>query len=730
MTRSALIVPMLLACGAAADINMFNRENHQAIEREQHESVNPIARRAVMLAVDSGVVRAPAPAADARAKPQQVAVWSTEIEVPDAAWVRLQFGDVTLAPATATARESYLRITSLYDGHEQYLDRQSLSEWSFTSAYFNGGRIRIEIMASPDAAASDNRVTITGASASEPTAFPRSICGTVDDRSLSSDPRAARLMPVGCTVWLFGNQPNSFLTAGHCGPAAGDVVQFNVPLSSAGGTPQNPGPQDQYPVDGTSPQMTSGTIGADWAFFGAFNNSNTGLAPADAMGDSYTLTPALPPMDGRPIRISGYGSTTSPVSPTWYLVQKTHVGPFNSISGNILRYTTDTTGGNSGSAILDENNNLAIGIHTHAGCTTSGGANQGTSLFNAGLQAALANPQGITIPAGLDMTLLTTRPEFISPTGGDTITVQVLADNGLTPSGSVTMFVDSGSGFAPVPMTAAGANAYTGTFPPAACGQTVRYYFAAGDTASGTSTLPTTGAAGAYSTLAAAGVNTVIADSFQTNLGWTVANTAVTTGAWARAIPGNFGRSDPASDFDGSGLCYVTGNTSSEDLDGGPTILTSPLIDITTLSDPTVTYARWHRTNGDDVLEVQVSANNGASWVTVESVGDNAAWIESGFRVADYVSTGGTLRVRFISSDNPNTYITESGVDAFRVFDISCDAPCTADLDGNGELNFFDISAYLGLYNAGSAQADLDNNGELNFFDVSAYLAAYAAGCP
>lgn len=48
-----------------------------------------------------------------------------------------------------------------------------------------------------------------------------------------------------------------------------------------------------------------------------------------------------------------------------------------------------------------------------------------------------------------------------------------------------------------------------------------------------------------------------------------------------------------------------------------------------------------------------------------------------------------------------------------------------------GVLNFFDISAYLGLYNAGASGADIaEPFGQINFFDISAYLGLYNAGCP
>lgn len=57
--------------------------------------------------------------------------------------------------------------------------------------------------------------------------------------------------------------------------------------------------------------------------------------------------------------------------------------------------------------------------------------------------------------------------------------------------------------------------------------------------------------------------------------------------------------------------------------------------------------------------------------------------------------------------------------------------PCTADVNGDGQINFFDLSAYLQLYNARNPAADLAAPfGEFNFFDVAAYLNLYNAGCP
>jgi V8-like Glu-specific endopeptidase len=202
-------------------------------------------------------------------------------------------------------------------------------------------------------------------------------------------------MPVGCTAWLFDGKPNAMLSAGHCfdGTVA-TVVQFNVPASSAGGAPQNPPPSDQYAIDPASVQFANTVIGNDWGHFGVFSNSTTGLSPLVAQGGTSFARTA--PVAGGNIRITGFGvDSFGPANQT----NQTHFGPFDSLTGTIIRYQADTTGGNSGSPIIREATGQAMGIHTNAGCFNNGGgvggANQGTTFGNAGVLNAIANPLGV-----------------------------------------------------------------------------------------------------------------------------------------------------------------------------------------------------------------------------------------------------------------------------------------------------------------------------------------------
>jgi trimeric autotransporter adhesin len=52
-----------------------------------------------------------------------------------------------------------------------------------------------------------------------------------------------------------------------------------------------------------------------------------------------------------------------------------------------------------------------------------------------------------------------------------------------------------------------------------------------------------------------------------------------------------------------------------------------------------------------------------------------------------------------------------------------------ADLNGDGNIDFFDISLFLSLFNAQDPVADFNDDGLFNFFDVSSFLNAFQAGC-
>jgi hypothetical protein len=312
----------------------------------------------------------------------------------------------------------------------------------------------------------------------------------------------------------------------------------------------------------------------------------------------------------------------------------------------------------------------------------------------------------------------------------------------------------NGGSFTGSPMVNQSGTTYLATLPAVACGDTLEYYFSAEGATSGTVTLPPSGSADPFQPLVGDLV-TVFEDDFETDKGWSVSGAApnAASGRWERAVPaGDGSRGDAPNDFDGSGRCYVTGNGgpgSNTDVDGGDTVLTSPALDLTGVTDATISYARWYDNTGSgtgaapgaDTFKVQVSNNNGSSWTQVEVVGPSTAqssggWFTSSFRVEDFVAQTAQVRVRFIADDLGSGSVIEAAVDAVQVVGVDCEDPnlgCSdADLaDPFGVLNFFDLSAYLALFNAGDPSADLAAPfGTLNFFDLSAYLTLFNAGCP
>ena len=345
-------------------------------------------------------------------------IYTEQVQVGDAPWIRLQFAEAVLGEAPVGGEPTILRVTSKLDGAAQYMKAIHLQQWSNTTAYFNGDTVTIEVIADPGAMPS--RLVLSGGWVGIPDEpdpnEPESICFGTDDRVLSSEPANARLMSVGCTAWIISDASNCLLTAGHCTTTSTSVVQFNVPLSTGSGGTVNPPPEHQYAVDLTSVQTVgSGGIGNDWKYFGCHPNTNTGLTPYQAQQDAYDLAPAAPAVTNQQIRITGYGTVSSPVSPTWNQVQKTHTGPYFSMTGTTVQYQTDTTGGNSGSPVFDMSTGLAIGIHTHAGCNSGGGANNGTAIHHPGLQAALASPQGVCFPQGFTIQITPNSQAVCAP---------------------------------------------------------------------------------------------------------------------------------------------------------------------------------------------------------------------------------------------------------------------------------------------------------------------------
>ncbi len=634
-----------------------------------------LSSREVRVAWDSG------PAANPRAVESVVA--SAVLDAPGAPWLRLDFDLVQLAGDALAGTGARLRVTSVLDGAVQELDAIRVRQWQLTSAYFNGDAVLVEIVAPPFAGPSRVVLSRLTAGVLPPPQESITICNATDDRVLSTDPRAARLVPVGCTGWLIDDCHQCLLTAGHCAGDSMQVAEFNVPLSTASGNLQHPPPQHQYALDPSSLQTTgNGGVGNDWTYFGVFANATTGLTAAQAQGSTYVLAapPAFDP--AHDLRVTGYGTDDTP--PQHNQVQQTHAGAWTTSNGPVLSYRADTTGGNSGSPVIHEPTGLAIGIHTHGGCTSTGGANNGTAASHSGLLAALANPRGIcragVAPEGVP-------PDLLAP--GVPTLVQVRAASSIV-AGSVQLHARDGAGsFTAYPMSDAGGGTFSGCLPPFECGAQPQYYFSAQDAGCGTRTFPA-GAPGVFLTAEVATQNVLFADDFQLDQGWSVSNTGgLTAGAWERAVPVNANRGDPPADADGSGACYLTQNMAGDsDVDDGTTSLTSPVLDLS--GGAHVSWSWWLGSTstigaGDGfVVEVATDAA-GIVWQVVRNFTvETDAWTSDAIEVGVDVPATSTVRFRFSVTDAGSGHVVEGGLDGFLVDSRSCTSPGAPFCAGDG----------------------------------------------
>jgi len=182
-------------------------------------------------------------------------------------------------------------------------------------------------------------------------------------------------------------------------------------------------------------------------------------------------------------------------------------------------------------------------------------------------------------------------------------------------------------------------------------------------------------------------ITTVFTDDFETDKGWTVEDDIyLNSGTWERGIPvGGGNRGDPASDYDGSGFCYLTENEDGDsDVDDGITWLISPSITVDSSLDVKIDYALWYTNDyGDDpnndLFKVYVSNDDGANWVLAEIIGPQSldSWEEYSFIVGDYISLTDEISIRFEASDLNSGSVVEAGVDAFKasIFDYTPSGP-------------------------------------------------------
>ncbi|MGJ8635480.1 MAG: alpha-amylase family glycosyl hydrolase [Phycisphaerales bacterium] len=125
-----------------------------------------------------------------------------------------------------------------------------------------------------------------------------------------------------------------------------------------------------------------------------------------------------------------------------------------------------------------------------------------------------------------------------------------------------------------------------------------------------------------------------------------------------------------------------------------------------------------------DYTDYQVGLPRSGTW-GVELNTQDAVYNGSGF------GTSGTIESQSIAN-GPHPQSGTLDIPAMGVLILRHEPTvvCTPDLNGDGELDFFDLSTFLVSFSKQFPVADFNNDGLYDFFDISAYLSAYSSGCP
>jgi murein tripeptide amidase MpaA len=350
-------------------------------------------------------------------------------------------------------------------------------------------------------------------------------------------------------------------------------------------------------------------------------------------------------------------------------------------------------------------------------------------------------------------------PSPVQPGTAAAVEIGIGSGSGVLLAGSPVLRarVGSLSAFTSIPMQEVSPGRYSALVPGASCGQTIEYYFEAQTNDARTFSYPVGGAAQPLTTIALE-ASVVYSEDFETATGgWTVFNhSSLTAGAWERAMPigaiQNNVLSAPNAAAGGQ-WAFVTqnglpgGGPGAADVDGGPTILTSPAIDLAGVARAEIGFSFWHYSVGGTVDEflIDLSDDDGQTWTRATTLRHATGWRTASVDVGANVGLTSTVRIRFTSIDNPNNSVTESGIDDVMVRVWGCAAgSCYANCDGSTTepvLNIDDFACFINSFALAQAlpheqqvtsYANCDGSTvepALNIDDFACFINAFALGC-
>jgi|GEM_PF-1351011 len=418
-------------------------------------------------------------------------------------------------------------------------------------------------------------------------------------------------------------------------------------------------------VESASVGTTGTTIkNMDALLFWAAGNSNANLSGFD--WDDVIVVAATDQNDNK-ASFSSYGLAVDCAAPGVDITSTTNGGGSGAASGT--SFSTPLTNGVA--ALLWA---YAPGLSADDAeqilfdsCDDVGNSNLGYGRVNA-FNALSSTALTIAFPVGLPQ-------GFQRPGPSETITIEIVpaGENYVPGTGFLYYRFESSSNYTQVALTPLGGDLFEASLPNTAPGDAPEFYFSAQGDGGTTITSPPDAPTSVYSFDLAFILSTVFSDNFQNDLGWTVENQSLTTGAWVRAVPSGSGgtRGDPLTDGDNSGQCFVTGNGFDEDVDGGPTRVVSPTLDLSAVDDVLISYYAWFTNDdADDPYTVAISSNNGSTWTQAASHSPAGNWRQFTFRASDFTSLSNQMKIRFVTQDNPNDSVTEGGVDGVSVQEV------------------------------------------------------------
>ena len=346
---------------------------------------------------------------------------------------------------------------------------------------------------------------------------------------------------------------------------------------------------------------------------------------------------------------------------------------------------------------------------------------------------------GFSYPAGL--------PDFVDAGMPATVMVQLNPVGGAVVPGSPTLYLSTNGGpFVATVLTDLGGDLYQAMIAGVECADRLGFYVTAELSGGLVFSDPESAPADTYTAVVTSTPTVLVADAIEGEVSdWTIVNDpSLTSGGWEQASPNAtlYGGDVAAPGADATPapgtMAFVTGNgppggaAASFDVDGGPTYLVSPIVDLDG-SESVVRYARWAFTADGvpDALSIEVSDDGGGSWVLVETVSDTGGvWETAQFLVGDYVTPTSQLRVRFGVCDCPNDSVTEAGIDDFEVTALCSAADCIGDIDNDGNVGISDFLDLLAAWGPNPGHpADFDGDDVVGINDFLDLLANWGP-CP